>query len=108
MATARAMLERRRSSRVPVRIPLKVFDTAQGERAETPAETIEVSRCGALVRTHVAPRLGSYVEILHSVSRELREFRVVRVARAGNGVFHLGVEIAHPAQSFWGIRLPGE
>lgn len=109
-SAARSMLERRRSSRVPIRIPVKVFSPeADGDLHGAPAEAISVSRYGALLRVPFLPELGSRIEILHEASRELRQFRVIsaRVPEQ-DGLFELGVEIYHPAQNFWGIHFPGE
>lgn len=108
MATARAMIERRRSSRIPVRIPVKLVHGVHSRPEETNAEALEVSRCGALLRAAVAPSLGSRLEVVHGLSRETREFRVVRVSGTGDGAFKLGVEIFHPARNFWGVRFPDE
>ena len=108
MATARAMIERRRSSRIPVRIPIRLFHGRESEMQEFSAEAIQVSRCGALLRSSVAPTPGSHLEVLHGLSQERRGCRVIRVRGAGPGVFELGVEIYHPSRSFWGVRFPGE
>ena len=83
MATTRAMLERRRSSRVLIRIPIKVFSNDfNGEPLDTPAEAIAVSRTGALLRTPFQPALGSRIEVLNGISQETQEFRVIRVSDA--------------------------
>lgn len=109
MATTRAMLERRRSSRVLIRIPVKVFsDGKKGEPLDIPAEAIAVSRFGALLRIPLSPALGSRIEVLHPVSQETQEFRVVRVVPKDDGLFELGVEILYPSRNFWGIQFPGE
>ncbi len=124
MATARAVLERRRSSRIQIQIPVKVVrsetrDTTASALSETPAEAISVSRYGALLRVPFLPDLGSRIEILHDVSQEVREFRVISVRNeivkrdpAGNNepqkLFELGVEILYPAQNFWGVRFPDD
>ena len=80
MATARAMLERRRSSRVRIRIPVKVHSNETGgEPRDASAEAISVSRTGALLRLPFLPELGSRIEVLHGVSHEVREFRVISV-----------------------------
>jgi hypothetical protein len=108
MATARAMLERRRSSRVKSRIPVKVFTSAaDGKRLDASAETISVSRYGALLHAPLSPAPGSRVEILHGRSHEVREFRVI-CARdlKRDGLFELGVEIFYPARNFWGVQFP--
>lgn len=109
MATARAMLERRRSSRVLIRIPVKVFSNGrQGQPLDTPAEAVAVSRYGALIRVPLSPALGSRIEVLHGVSQETQEFRVIRVDAKGEGQYELGVEILYPARNFWGIQFPDE
>jgi hypothetical protein len=109
MATARAMLERRRSSRVLIRIPVKVFSNGHhGQPLDTPAEAIAVSRYGALIRVPLSPALGSRIEVLNGLSQEMQEFRVIRVDAKGEGLYELGVEILYPTRNFWGIQFPGE
>jgi hypothetical protein len=110
MATARAMIERRRASRVLIRIPIKIYSNGiQGQPLDTPAEAIAVSRYGALLRAPYSPTLGSQVEILNGHSQETREFRVVRIEKPdADGLFHWGVEILYPMRNFWGIQFPDE
>ncbi len=82
MASARAMIERRRSTRVMARIPVSVSlrdVPTQGPRNDT-CEATSVSRSGALLRIPFSPLLGSRIEVQHGLSRESREFRVVRVS----------------------------
>jgi len=105
MATTRAMLERRRSSRVRVRLPVKIFR----EGAYTPAIAIGVSRGGALLRVPFSPPLGCRIQVLNEKSQEKREFRVVRVSELKrDGMFELGVEILYPNRNFWGVSFPDE
>jgi hypothetical protein len=110
MATTRAMIERRRSSRVSIRIPVEVFgDGDHGQLLDTAAEAIAVSRFGALICVSVSPAPGSRVELLNRLSQETREFRVVRVSDPReDGLFELGVEILYPTRNFWGIQFPDE
>lgn len=110
MASARAMLERRRSSRVPIRIPVKVYRSeGDGEFLDAAAEAVSVSRHGALLRVPFRPDVGSRIEVLHSLSHELRQFRVVSAKNPReDGVFELGVEILYPARNFWGISFPDD
>ncbi|MGH9683181.1 MAG: PilZ domain-containing protein [Candidatus Acidiferrales bacterium] len=110
MASTRAMIERRRSSRVLIRIPVNVYsNTSKGEPLDTPAEAVAVSRYGALLRAPFCPQLGSRIEILNGLSQETQEFRVVRVSDAkDDGLYELGVEILYPALGFWGIQFPDE
>jgi PilZ domain len=109
MASARAMIERRRSSRILIRIPVQVFsDGSFGQPLDTPAEAIAVSRFGALLRAPFSPALGSRIEVLNRVSQETQEFRVVRVQGADDGNFELGIEILYPTKNFWHVHLPDE
>jgi len=110
MATARAMVERRRSSRVRIRIPVKVHSSEAGrEPLDATAEAISVSRTGALLRLPFLPELGSRIEVLHGLSQEVREFRVISLrSKKDHDTFELGVEILHPARNFWGVSFPDE
>ncbi|MGH9737077.1 MAG: PilZ domain-containing protein [Candidatus Acidiferrales bacterium] len=110
MASARAMLERRRSSRVPMRIPIRVHRSdSNRDVRDTPAEAISVSRYGALLRASFLPELGSRIEVRHGLSDELREFRVISIrSPREKGIFELGVEMYHPTRSFWGVQFPDE
>lgn len=110
MASARAMLERRRSSRVPMRIPVKVHRSdSNHDVQDTPAEAVSVSRYGALLRAPFLPELGSRIEVRHGLSDELREFRVISIrSPREKGIFELGVEIYHPTKNFWGVQFPDE
>ncbi|HKQ87428.1 MAG TPA: PilZ domain-containing protein [Candidatus Acidoferrales bacterium] len=102
MATARAMLERRRSTRVKTRIPVKVFSPHSVNPIHA-AEVLAVSRTGALLRAPFAPEVGSRIEIRHGLSEERREFRVIQVIAAKAEHFDLGVEMLYPGRNFWGV-----
>jgi len=104
------MLERRRSSRISVRIPVTVLSRdSEGQPVATSAEAVGISRCGALIRVPSAVDLGARFEVLHIHSQETREFRVVRVSeRKPDGWFELGVEILFPNRNFWRVSFPDE
>src|ERR1700685_1195957 len=113
MASARAMIERRRSSRVPIRIPIKVYCREGGDLVDFSAEVLAVSRYGARLRVPLLPEpsfplLWSRIEILHGHSHEVREFRVISAKDAEEGAFELGVEILYPSRNFWGVQFPAE
>jgi hypothetical protein len=106
MATARAMLERRRSSRIKTRIPVKVVSPHSATHLHA-AEVLAISRTGALLRVPFSPELGSRIELRHGLSEERREFRVVQVSpRKADGHFEMGVEMLYPGRNFWGLELP--
>ena len=110
MASARAMLERRRSSRVRTKIPVRVVSSeTDGQLHDAPAEALSVSRYGALLRVPFLPPLGSRIEVLHGLSNEKREFRVIsQRGQRERGPFELGVEMYYPARNFWGVQFPDE
>jgi len=117
MATARAMLERRRSSRIPTRIPVKLFTGGPHTKSHAQAETISVSRYGALLRAPISPEVGTRVDILHELSNEIRAFRVIcaknpaaaaQAMQSQEALFEVGVEILYPMRNFWGVEFPDE
>jgi len=110
MASARAMIERRRASRLAASIPVKVlYSGAESHVPGNAAEAIGISRCGALLRAAFSPILGSRIHLQNGVSHETREFRVVRVSsRRSDGLFDLGLEILNPSRNFWGVEFPDE
>jgi len=110
MASARAMLERRRASRLWTRIPVQVFSSeADGALLDDVAQAISVSRCGVLLRTCCHPDIGSRITLHHPVSGQAREFRVIRVTGPGqDGRFEVGAEMLYPERDFWGLRFPGD
>jgi hypothetical protein len=108
MASTSPFVERRRASRVLIRIPIKVFSNdLVGRPLQASAEAVAVSRFGALLRAPLEPALGTILEILNGLNEEVKEFRVVRVVKtAQEGLFELGVEMIQPAGAFWGIHFP--
>ncbi len=109
MATARAMLERRRSSRVQTSIPVTIVRSESNDQpSAAAAEAVSVSRCGALIRLPFLPELGSRIKIQHGLSQEVRDFRVISLRGQQEGFFNLGVEILYPNRNFWGIQFPDE
>ena len=110
MASTSPFVERRRASRVLIRIPIKIFgnDTG-GVHIDASAEAVTVSRFGALLRAPLEPSRGTTLEILNALNEEMKEFRVVRVMKTVHeGLFELGVEMLNPATAFWGIPFPSE
>ena len=110
MGTSSARVERRRSPRVLIRIPIKVFSNdGLGQPVLAAAEAVTVSRFGALLWAPIEPGLGTVIEVLNALNEEVKEFRVVRVVKsARDGVFELGVEMLQPLEGFWGIHFPNE
>ena len=78
MASASAQIERRRASRLLIRIPVSLVSNDNGgQRIYASAEAVTISRFGALLRTPIEPDSGSVLEILNSLNEEVKEFRVI-------------------------------
>ena len=110
MASTCKMLERRRASRVRVRIPLTVtWDSGEGEPVQAAGFTTEVSRCGARVRVPFSAPIGTRIRVTRDASQPSREFRVIRASeRKRDGTFELGLEILYPARNFWDVKFPDD
>ncbi len=110
MASASAQIERRRASRLLIRIPVSLVSNDNGgQRIYASAEAVTISRFGALLRTPIEPDSGSVLEILNSLNEEVKEFRVIWAVRAPQkGLFEVGVEMFHPVASFWGVPFPND
>jgi hypothetical protein len=102
------MRERRRGERVLLRIPLKVFGfNKSNEQVSVDAETVVVSRTGALMRCREALKPGGTLEITNNFTQKSEKFRVVWTSgEAKQGFFDIGVELLNSSKNFWGINFP--
>jgi hypothetical protein len=100
--------ERRRGERVLIRIPVKVHGPAKDHKQVTEdAETVAVSRIGALLRCRSAFKMGGQVDVTNGFTRKGEKFRVVWVSeQAKQGFYDVGIEFLTPHEEFWGISFP--
>jgi hypothetical protein len=100
--------ERRRGERVLIRIPVKIHGLAKDNKLVTEdAETVVVSRVGALLRCRVALKMGGSAEVTNGFTRKGEKFRVVWVSeQPKQGYFDIGLEFLTPHDEFWGISFP--
>ncbi len=100
--------ERRRGERVIIRIPVTLYGlTKDNHHISEEAETVAISRTGALVRSHSSFKTGGVVEITNNFSKQADKFRVVWASDAQKqGCFDLGIEMLTPHDDFWGISFP--
>lgn len=108
MGSQAPMSERRRGERVLLRVPIKIYAIDHDNKHfNENAETVVVSRFGALIRTSVPLKHGSHMELMNNFTQDTEKFRVVWVAeKAKEGKFDAGVEILSPRDDFWGVRFP--
>ncbi len=102
--------ERRRSVRVLLRIPVRVLgESSAGQPVDEVAETLAVSRHGALVKTTTVLRPDSEVRVENPENGQSATFRVVWAkAKPLEGVWHAGLELTSGEVTLWGIKLPFE
>lgn len=108
MASHAPMSERRRGERVLLRVPVKIYALDHDDQHFNEiAETVVVSRCGALIRTSVPVKAGSQMEVRNNFTQDTEQFHVVWVAdKAKEGKFDVGVELLNQRDDFWGVRFP--
>ena len=102
--------ERRRSERVLLRVPVKIYGKLKdGRRLEEDAEAVIVSRHGALLRSTLAFQTGATIDLLNKFSQKQVSFRVIWCCEIpASGRWDVGVESGTVAGDFWGIHFPGE
>ena len=100
--------ERRRGERVMLRIPVILYGLTKDNRhISEEAETVAISRTGALVRSRSPFKTGGVIEVTNSFSKQADKFRVVWASDAPRqGCFDLGVEMLSPRDDFWGLSFP--
>ncbi len=107
-AEADPQIHERRGERVLIRIPIQVRGIREdGSKVEGAAETIVVSRFGALLRMHSLLKMGSALTVTNARSKEEEDFRVAWIGeRQPDGRWDIGVEAINLWENFWDIRFP--
>jgi hypothetical protein len=109
MASARATIERRRASRLRLRVPLTILHGSEDNAREVSGMAVAVSRCGALLRIPFEPEIGVRIVVVNETTQQRREFRVIRVSeRRRDGTCEVGTEMLYPSRDFWGVQFPDE
>ena len=100
--------ERRRGERVIIRIPVILYGlTKDNHHISEEAETVAISRTGALVRSRSQFKTGGVIELTNSFSKQADKFRVVWASDAARqGCYDLGLEMLTPRDDFWGLSFP--
>lgn len=101
MPNASLFRENRRSTRVPLRIDIKVEGGAESLTCE--GETIVVNLHGALISTAAALSVGMKISIHVFLTDKRAAARVVYVSP--ENPVHCGIELNRP-ENIWGVFLP--
>jgi hypothetical protein len=97
---------RRRSSRVFTRIPVKVRGiNTDGEKFRESCQTVVVNSHGGLLYLNQDVELGAQILLINPVSEEEQECRVVYLGDTSDKGTRIGVEFLSPAPHFWGVEF---
>lgn len=105
-----ARLERRKSRRFDVAVPIEVsWLGADGVAAKEDAVARQANANGAYLKMPVYPELGTRVTLANFLSAQTAEARVLAVPNSREGVSNgIVVELIVPNESFWGVNLQVE
>lgn len=102
-------VNRRRSQRVMLRMPILVIARAQdGQHVSETTFTLVVNAHGALIHLSLGVKEGQRLIIRHAETGEEQFVRVVRTGTAQDGKTEVGIEFLRPAPNFWKIAFPPE
>ena len=107
MSADGSSVERRKSRRFPVVVPIEVsWRGADGIAVKQDAVARQVNANGGFVKMSVYPELGSRVMLTNFVSAQTADARVIAAPHAREGVANgVIVEFIAPNESFWGVDL---
>jgi hypothetical protein len=100
-------IERRRSRRYTVAVPIEVsWRGADGIAVKEDAVAQQVNVNGGFLEMSVYPDLGSRVTLANFLSAQTAEARVLATPHAREGVANgIVVELIVPDEAFWGVNL---
>lgn len=95
-------LERRRSERLLLRVPLLVYGHAPGkEPFHEKARTLEISSHGGLLTVVTRVWVGQKLLLTNIANQEERECHVVRLGVKHSEEREVAIEFTQPAPEFW-------
>jgi hypothetical protein len=96
------MEERRRSQRLPLSIPIRVYGrTPRNHPFRDLTATMTVSLNGGLLDMKPRVKVGQKILVVHGITEEERECLVVSVDGKRGGRKKVAVEFSHPVGDFW-------
>ncbi|MGH9710803.1 MAG: hypothetical protein ACRD37_09665 [Candidatus Acidiferrales bacterium] len=107
-STLRTSLDRRKSSRASIYVPLFVYgyDSA-AEPFHQDTHTLEVNADGGLLKLDANVRHGQKLLLMNRVTKQEQECYVVGLKNhSKRSHVHVGVSFPQPAPAFWKTRRP--
>lgn len=100
-------VERRKSRRFPVVVPIEVsWLGPEGNAVREDAVARQVNAHGGFLKMSTYPDLSSRVTLINFLSAQTAEARVIAAPHAREGVANgIVVELIVPNESFWGVDL---
>lgn len=100
-------VERRKSHRFPVVVPIEVsWRAADGIPVKQDAVARQVNANGGFLKMSIYPELGSRITLANFLSAQTAEARVLAAPHTREGVANgIIVELIVPNASFWGVDL---
>lgn len=98
---------KRRSSRLTIEIPVEVICKGPQNKVrieESRTFVVSAHGCALALKTGVLP--GDTVVVIHKISREEVNCRVVMCRQGKEGGWDTGVEFQSPSPNFWHIAFP--
>ena len=102
--------ETRRSGRVTLRVPLKIFEPGSNRRfLVEEAYAVKVSLWGGLIALRTAVNQDQKLSVVNQATGETAESKVVYLGptQLGGGQLRLvAIEFLRPSPGFWGMVFP--
>lgn len=107
MSADGSKIERRKSRRFPVVVPIEVnWQGADGVAFKEDAVARQVNANGGFLKMNVYPDLGSRVTLTNFLAARAAEARVLAAPQDREGVANgIIVELIAPNETFWGVEL---
>jgi hypothetical protein len=97
----------RRSSRVTLRVPMKVYERGKDQRyVVEDAYSLKVSLWGGLITLNSAVNVGQKLVVVNQSTWETKEARVVYLGPLQQEGRLVGFEFLKSSPDFWGIGFP--
>lgn len=99
--------ETRRSSRVTLRVPMKIYQYAKDQRfLIKEAYSLKVSLWGGLITLNSTVNVGQKLVVVNRSNWETKEARVVYLGPMHDEGRLVGFEFLKSSPDFWGIGFP--
>jgi hypothetical protein len=109
LLSAMERVDRRRSTRVRVQIPVQVI-VRNLDNVESRFETftLDVNAHGCLLAMERKPDVGQSVRLLNAQASMEQSGRVIRIEHACDGFYPVAIEFDSPAPKLWPVLTPPE